>query len=98
MLVRLLSSEVVQGSHVLQGDERRRRIGDQGFIFMSRLQSEHSRFLTEGATNRPFTHSCAARTHRFFDDVKALLVYLEGGHLLDDLLQEDVLLVAVTFD
>lgn len=37
-------------------------------------------------------------THCFFDDVEALLVYLEGGHLLDDLLQEDVLFIAVAFD
>lgn len=37
-------------------------------------------------------------SHRFLDDVEALLVYLKGGHLLDDLLQEDVLFVVVAFD
>lgn len=40
----------------------------------------------------------AVRTYRFFDDVKALLIYVKGGHLLDDLLQQDVLFVIVTFD
>lgn len=39
-----------------------------------------------------------AGTHRFLDDVEALLVDLERGHLLDDLLQQDVLLVAVALD
>lgn len=39
-----------------------------------------------------------ARTHSFLDDVEALLVNLECGHLLDDLLQQDVLLVAVAFN
>lgn len=38
------------------------------------------------------------RTYRFFDDVKALLVYLKGGHLLNYLLQQDVLFVIVTFN
>lgn len=37
-------------------------------------------------------------THRLLDDVEALLVDLERGHLLDDLLQQDVLLVAVALD
>lgn len=39
-----------------------------------------------------------AGTHRLLDDVEALLVDLERGHLLDDLLQQDVLLVAVALD
>ena len=34
--------------------------------------------------------------YRFFDDVKALLVDLEPGHLLHDLLQQYVLLIVVT--
>lgn len=42
--------------------------------------------------------SSAAGTHSLLDDVEALLVNLERGHLLDDLLQQDVLLVAVAFD
>ena len=37
-------------------------------------------------------------TYRLFDDVEALLVDLKGGHLLHDLLQEDVLFVTVAFD
>ncbi len=36
--------------------------------------------------------------YRFFDDVKAPLVYLKGSHLLDDFLQQDVLFVIVTFN
>lgn len=42
--------------------------------------------------------SSRARTHSFLDDVEALLINLECGHLLDDLLQQNVLLVAVAFD
>lgn len=37
-------------------------------------------------------------TYCFFDDVEALLVDLKGGHLLDDLLQQDVLFITVAFD
>lgn len=37
-------------------------------------------------------------THGLLDDVEAPLLHLEGGHLLHDLLQQDVLLVAVAFD
>lgn len=36
--------------------------------------------------------------YRFLDDVEALLVDLEVGHFLNDLLQQDVLLVAVAFN
>ncbi len=39
----------------------------------------------------------AVRAYRFFDNVKAPLINLKGGHLLDDLLQQDVLFVIVTF-
>lgn len=37
-------------------------------------------------------------TYCFFNDVEALLVDLKGGHLLDDLLQQDVLFIAVAFN
>ena len=37
-------------------------------------------------------------TYCFFDDVEAFLVYFKGRHLLNDLLQQNVLFVAVTFD
>lgn len=40
----------------------------------------------------------AHQTYGFFDDVKALLINLERGHLLNDLLQQDVLFVIVTFN
>lgn len=40
----------------------------------------------------------AVGSYRFLDDVKALLVNLKRGHFLDDLLQEDVLFVIVTFN
>lgn len=52
-----------------------------------------------GAGPRPQTvPAIPGGTHGFFDDVEALLVDLKGGHLLDDLLQEDVLFIAVAFD
>lgn len=37
----------------------------------------------------------ARSAYRFLDDVKAFLVNLKVGHLLNDLLQQDVLLVIV---
>lgn len=92
MLVRLLGSEVIQRPHVLRGAR-----GTTCFI-KTQKQSEDFSICDEAACSSAFSSAGSASTHSFFDDVEALLVNLKGGHLLDDLLQQDVLLVVVTFD
>lgn len=80
MLVRLLGSEVVQRSHVLQE-------GGEGKVSS-----------TSTRNNLQVVSVIEMGAYRFLDDVEALLVDLEVGHFLNDLLQQDVLLVAVAFN
>lgn len=47
---------------------------------------------------RDFMTRNGGGAYRFLDDVEALLIYLKGGHLFDDLLEQDVLFVIVAFN
>lgn len=90
MLVRLLGSEVVQRSHVLEREEKNNN---------HKMEAKKPTKSPDQTSHKQSTKTRQeVWTYRLFDDVKALLVDLEGRHLLDDLLQQDVLLVVVTFD
>lgn len=97
MLVRLLGSEVIQRPHVLRGERGNSRydISSGSGVGQNYKREQKLALLI-------FIHGgsweWAIRTYGFFDDVKALLINLERGHLLNDLLQQDVLFVIVTFN
>lgn len=42
--------------------------------------------------------ACVFASYRFLNDIEALLIDLKRSHLLNDLLQEDVLFVIITLD